>query len=33
MYADDVMADPFESENAQEFRSCYKLPPDPKCAI
>ena len=27
------MADPFESENAQKFRSCYKLPPDPKCAI
>ena len=27
------MADPFESEKAQKFRSCYKLPPDPKCAI
>ena len=27
------MADPFESENAQKFRSCYKLPPDSKCAI
>lgn len=27
------MVDPFRSENARKFRSCYKLPPDPKCAI